>query len=352
MDFLGMGEDPHYSDPAWWVENPGLDVRPAEKTQSRTEPQLACAKGMLGMKESETNKFKPAANPPADCFYLMPLVANSLHCTNLSSSKSTPTNVLDWIAPQASCFNHVARIFTPHYRQTTATEALRKISLLESLEDSFAQSYGDVKTAFEMYLDKWHKGRPIFILGHDLGARMVHRLLKDVFDDDKYASARKCLVGAYTAGASLNLDMLPKKTALASGPGQLGTLAHWCAATPEAVWNDKSKIKWIDEEPGVCTNPITWMTSKPGETNSSEKPEDFLGALGMTASYAPCVYEDCVCKAEVSGGMVRIIPADHAKDIMGFYREKEDYHTLDVHLFYGNIRQNATSQLSSWNSQK
>jgi len=134
-------------------------------------------------------KFKAAANPPIDCFYVYPTV--SLDQTGNSDMTAGPEehNV---IAQQFARFASVCRVYAPLYRQVTLT-ALRSIIGGKPIPVDRQLAYNDVLDAWNFYLKNGNAGRGVVLIGHSQGSGVLTQLIKNEIDgkavQDKVISA-------------------------------------------------------------------------------------------------------------------------------------------------------------------
>jgi len=335
-NFLGM-EKPNYEEKDWWLECPPMEV--TNGANSKVETTVVF--GSLGYpQEKPTTQFPISKSPTADCFFITPVFFNALHVTPTSSSKMTPKGTCEQTMLMAHTWASACKVYSPHYRQATAT-AVNLLRPQGWFEEAVEEGFQDIKASFDMYMKKWNNGRPIFIVGHDLGGRQALRLAKEYFDDN--ANLRKQLAGVYTTGFSLHPDKLPKNIKMCQGPGEVGTLAHWCCATEDAVY-EETVCFYGDPKAGVGTNPMTWKSVATEEADGDRSLSDWKGALGMTFSGGYAVYVDCLKGAELKKGLVRVL--EGKEEVLQYYRiGKGDYHIADTLLWYGNTRQNVKLQL-------
>jgi hypothetical protein len=141
--------------------------------------------------------IKPAATPPADCFYIYPTV--SAAPTDNAPRKSEPA-VDAAVHAQAALFSQVCRVFVPAYRQIT-TSALTRGKYFDPEVQKVA--YDDVRDAWRDYLAHDNKGRPFVLIGHSQGALMLTRLIKDEIDDN--AAVRGRLLSAILPGTNVSV---------------------------------------------------------------------------------------------------------------------------------------------------
>jgi hypothetical protein len=131
-------------------------------------------------------RFEPAREPKADCFYVYPTVDLSLIPRNHDDFSSVEPMAASTVA-QAARFRESCALYVPLYRQVTIGTYLQSH---EWLERGLAMAFADVEAAFSEYLAHYNRGRPIILLGHSQGAEMVVRLVRRFFDGDAAMRAR------------------------------------------------------------------------------------------------------------------------------------------------------------------
>ena len=106
---------------------------------------------------------------------------------------------------QASAFTTSGKLYVPYYRQAH----IRSYKMLRNGgKEALLLAYSDVKKAFEIYLKKYNKGRPIIIASHSQGSTHTKFLLRDFFDDKPL---QKQLIAAYVVGTVLKPDLFTNK---------------------------------------------------------------------------------------------------------------------------------------------
>lgn len=135
----------------------------------------------------------------ADVFYIYPTIYKhgKTWCADVANKKLNKKIERLPVKYQAVPFNHVARIYTPLYRQGKI-KCFYNINGVGGEALNFA--YTDVKRAFEYYLQNFNEGRPIIIVSHSQGTLHARQLLKDFFDTP---DMKKRLVCAYTIGYAM-----------------------------------------------------------------------------------------------------------------------------------------------------
>ncbi|OHV42819.1 DUF3089 domain-containing protein [Pseudofrankia sp. BMG5.36] len=141
--------------------------------------------------------FQPAANPPADCFYVYPTVSG----VGLGNAPLKATDAeIAMVRAQAARFASVCRVFAPAYQQYTVVSRLQP----DGPDDlSRAVAFADVQSAWNDYLLNDNQGRPVVLVGDDQGAEMLLRLLREEIEPD--AGQRALLVSALLVGADVRV---------------------------------------------------------------------------------------------------------------------------------------------------
>ncbi len=142
-----------------------------------------------------TLRSGPARKPRVDCFYVYPTV--SAQPGPNASLKADP-EVRAAAQTQAARFSSRCRVYAPLYRQVTQAALTNPAMNTEAARN---RAYADVRTAWREYLRYDNKGRGVVLIGHDQGAFMLTRLLKDEFD--RKAANRRLLLSAMLPGGNV-----------------------------------------------------------------------------------------------------------------------------------------------------
>jgi len=134
-----------------------------------------------------TEEFKEFASSQldtleADVFYVYP----TLNTDKEDIRWNAPINDLEQndkvlnkaVLYQASALALTGKVYVPFYRQAH----IRSFKMFnEGGKTALEIAYADVKKAFEVFLSKYNKGRPIILLSHSQGTRHTMRLIADFF---------------------------------------------------------------------------------------------------------------------------------------------------------------------------
>jgi hypothetical protein len=316
--------------------------------------------------------FHAAENPRVDCFYVYPTV----------SMQPTPNATLaidpeerGVIRQQFARFASKCRPFAPLYRQMTIEQLRKAISSTGEGGDQ-AMAYGDVRAAFEYYLEHDNHGRGIVLIGHSQGSGELTQLLKDLFDDKPL---QKQLVSALLAGTQITV----KKGSDVGGTftsipvcrknAQFGCVIvynSWRAPSPPG--RDALGERTTDPQlENVCVNPANvgggsgelkaYLAShdrgfgnvapqQPWVKNAPDIGTPFVQVPGMLT--AACARNDAgaylavTVHADPSG----IRADDFSGDVFthGQVRPRWGLHVVDVELAMGNLLDLVDAQSESW----
>jgi len=148
--------------------------------------------------KATTETFKPAANPPVDCFYVYPTVSTDPGDYSDMSIDQAERSVVE---QQLARFASQCRVFAPMYRQVTLA-ALRKAMMGQPVVDG-ALGYSDVRDAWNHYLTHENKGRGVVLIGHSQGSRVLLQLLKQEVDGKP---VQKQVISALVLGMNTPVD--------------------------------------------------------------------------------------------------------------------------------------------------
>jgi len=271
-------------------------------------------------KESDTLK--------ADVFYVYPTLnteKEDLRWNVPIDDKKQQEKVLNRaVLYQASAFATSGKVYVPYYRQAH----LRSYSNLKNGgEQALLLAYSDVKKAFEMYLKKYNKGRPIIIASHSQGSTHTKFLLRDFFDGQPLQNK---LIAAYVVGTVAKPDLF-KTIKVMTKPNETGGFVGW-NMFKKGYYSKKGEDYF---KGSVTTNPITWNLDK---TTTLEQYKGFL--------YSNNKIYDKALKIEVTDGLIwSTTPKFPGRLFMSFMK---NYHVGDINLFWKDIQQNAELRTNTY----
>lgn len=234
---VGLDKAPlDYGNPNYWVCRPGIDPN---ECYDNLDATAFYADGT-----SKVIKHERATDPKFDCFYVYPTVdlSGNGNTTNLSDV----SHVLDALLSQAARFSRICEVYAPLYRQVSlgagagAGDAGKDGGPTVSLNGDSSIALGDVKAAFQYYMQHWNKGRKFVIMGHSQGTLMLQGMMTELFDGDSGASLRAQMISALLIGGGpavpLNQDVggTFKNIPACTGPGQVGCIVAYNSFAKEA----------------------------------------------------------------------------------------------------------------------
>jgi Protein of unknown function (DUF3089) len=283
-------------------------------------------------------KANPSDSIPA------PLVAGSikdstvdvffLHPTTLVSAKDERWNAdiadaalnarTDYttILKQASVFNE-CRVFAPRYRQAHLRAYYTKDTT--DARKAFDLAYGDIRAAFQYYLEHYNQGRPIIIASHSQGTTHAERLLKEFFENKPLKNR---LVAAYIIGMAIPRDSFPDLQPCHDSTAT-GCLIGW------RTFREGYEPPYVEQEKdsSLVVNPLTWTTTEAPAPRSLNKG----GILFNFNELVPGVTD-----ARIHDGILWVQrPHFHES----FLVMTKNYHIGDINLFYLNIRENVRTRI-------
>ena len=242
----------------------------------------------------------------------------------------------------ASPFASTGEMWAPRYRQAAIGSFLTTKSEGQQALDA---AYQDVLLAFDEFVAKAQKDRPIILAGHSQGALHLTHLLKDRVAGKPIA---KRIVAAYVVGwpISVDNDVAAMGLPACSGPDQTGCIMAWQSFAEPAEYDRISKV--YDATTGfngesrkgtamLCTNPLNGGAAAAADMKAN------LGTLKPDASM------------EVGELVVGAVPArcdpkgflliGDPPEVGPYVLPGNNYHVYDFPLFWANVRADATLRL-------
>ena len=179
-----------YTDPATWLCRPGRQ----DACTVNQDATVIAADGKMTLE-----KYKPAADPKFDCFYVYPTVSNDPGGNATMAIEKEETDVA---LAQFARFGAKCRLFAPMYRQITLTALKAGMSGKPMAGVDRVLAYQDVVDAWNEYLAHDNHGRGVVLIGHSQGSGMLTQLIaKEI--DGKPVQAK--IISAILMGTSLQV---------------------------------------------------------------------------------------------------------------------------------------------------
>lgn len=208
-----------------------------------------------------------ANEPMADVFFVHPTTYD--HGRQWNGAVVDPRSAEElariMLPNYAGPFQQIGRVFAPRYRQA----GLYSFSTLR--DDARAArrfAYGDVRAAFDSYINRWSGGRPLIIAGVEQGAELAARLASETAADPRL---RGRLVAVYLQNAVVPAARYGLGSALPAcrDRRQVGCVVAWAQAPPGGddaarilldralVWSAAGGLENLDGRLALCVNPVT-----------------------------------------------------------------------------------------------
>lgn len=261
-----------YAETENWLCLPGrADACAADQTTT-----IVAADG-----KTTVEAFKPAANPPIDCFYVYPTVSTDPGDHSDMTIDAAERSVVD---QQLARFGGQCRPFAPMYRQVTVA-ALRKAMMGQPVADG-ALGQGDVRAAWNHYLAHENKGRGVVLIGHSQGSRVLLDLIKTEIDGKP---VQKQVISALILGMNTPVDAQGRygTMPLCATADQIGcvvTYVSFRASSPPPANSRFGKTDAAGLRSG-CVNPAALLAGE--ASTESAALHAYLGTKPMGASSLP-----------------------------------------------------------------
>jgi hypothetical protein len=245
----------------------------------------------------------------------------------------------------ASAFSPTGEIWAPRYRQAAIGAFL---TTKPEGQQALEAAYQDVLQAFDTFIAKVQKDRPIILAGHSQGSLHLTHLLKDRIAGKPIA---RRIVAAYVVGwpVSSVTDLGPMGLQPCALPDQTNCLMSWQSfaepADYEAIVALYDKTTGFDgnsrkDTPLVCTNPLNGGTAPdaPMLANlGTLVPSDDLASGKIVPAAVPAKCDE--------RGFLRI---GDPPDLGPYVLPGNNFHVYDYPLFWANVRQDALGRLRAY----
>jgi hypothetical protein len=353
---------PDYGQDAAWLCRPGRQ----DPCSSNQDVTVVLANG-----KEKVERFRPAAAPAFDCFYVYPTVSHD-PTPNSDMTPGPEENAV--AAAQAARFSSVCRVYAPMYRQVTLT-ALRQTMMGGQPAVDRAMALADVTAAWNSYLQRDNHGRGVVLIGHSQGSGLLKQLIAQTIEG---SPAQRNVIAAYLAGT--NLAVPPgqavggdlKRMPVCTHAGQFGCVVAWVSFRADSPPPANSRFGKVPQ-PGMvaaCVNAAAIEGGKAvtdaifgakgaGESAAPQEPWSKTGAPVATPFVkAPgLISAECVNQGGFSylSVTVNADPADPRTDTIsgdvianGVWLKDWGLHLVDMPVEMGNLVALADTQAKAW----
>ncbi len=293
-------------------------------------PSVQDAADRVPSRDLEDRQEKAAV----DVFFLHPTTYTrkkgnrewNAHLDNTQLNADTDSST---ILHQASIFNAAGKVYAPRYRQAHLHSFYEKKRLRDAAA-ALDLAYEDVRAAFSYYLENYNQGRPIMIASHSQGTTHAKQLIKEFFDGKPL---QKQLVAAYLVGMPVypnDFQNIP----ICDQPDQTGCFVSW--RTYRHDFKVPEELK--DTTTALAVNPLNWS----GQERVIVPKTNSRGAIYYNYDKG---YQPNAIEAEIRYGAVF---TSKPKFPFSFLFNTRNYHIADYNLFWLDVRENASTRVSSY----
>lgn len=315
---------PDYSKPESWIAQPDLPDNPSEWLPA----------GITAAQER-----------PAAVFYIHPTTYLERDRWNAPLSGNQLSDYRDglFVQSQASALTSAGQVWAPRYRQAAYGSFLLRS---QDAQKALDLAYSDVNAAFDEFLKRVPRDRPLILAGHSQGALHLSRLLRERKDQ-----LRSRLVAAYVVGwpLSVTADLPPIGLPPCSAAQQTGCIVSWQSFREPA--NTDLIVKRWDGTQGptgvkherkdmLCVNPLT------GTRDGAAPPHANPGTLVPSANLVDATIEAGRVGAHCDKGLL-ILDGD-VPALGPYVLPGNNYHVYDFALFWAAIRNDAARRQAAW----
>lgn len=357
----------NYGDPRNWV------CRPDHPCSDDLTTAVLGADGGVRLE-----RFKPAAAPKIDCFYVYPTVS-------MSRDRNAPPGVTEAerraVRQQALRLTSVCRLYVPFYRQFTVggMEAHlphdpARVEAGKRLVDA------DIFAAWDHYLAHDNHGRGVVLVGHSQGAGalqdLIHRRIEGQPAQARLVSA--VLPGSFlTAPTGQVVGGTFKSLPACRREGQTGCVIVFNSYRSDVLMAPKDVFPVKRGEQGLCINPAALAggpgvlkpyLSTTGETiipdfTAKQAPWTSPPSASPALQHAPFItlpgFYTAECKSDEHGVYLEITPRPQPGDrrahaLVGDWIQNGKrnvtmgLHLIDLNLVMGNLIEVLQRQSEAW----
>ncbi len=308
---------------------------------------------------TKVEKFVPAKDPAADCFYVYPTISGDKGANSDLEPGDEERTV---VANQFARFGEVCRLYAPVYRQVPLAGigfgGGATTTTVPGTQSPREIAYADVLDAWKQYLANDNDGRPFVLVGHSQGAGHLLRLIREQMDTN--AGLRNKMVSAMLVGGGVPQPGTPG--ALTNVPPceqSSGTVPTGCVVSyatflaseppPDGSFFGQTR----DGGRVICTNPST-LDAEAGPLDSYFPTSGGLGTAVSTTGTPFVRYEGlytgvCVSDARNWLSVTNTAQPGDARptDVGGRISPVWGLHLIDMNLAMGDLVDLAGRQIAA-----
>ena len=248
-------------------------------------------------------------------------------------------------------YKNAGRVYAPVYRQAALYTFLTN---RDDAVDAQIFAYGDVRRAFEVFLEENPPERPIVLVGYGQGGLHVQKLLQEFFAGE----LQKKQAVAYIIDHPLTLDSFERKLSgltpctdkqdtncvVAFGafePAEKKRARMFVQKT--MVWDDKGRLDSVRGRPLLCINPLLWTDGT--DYAPARLHLGGVAAEGLDKDVAPAPMPQQT-GAQCQGGIL-LLDTPKQKNLRRPNRFGGKYRTLPFNLFYEDLRLDAKRRVQN-----
>ncbi len=273
---------------------------------------------------------------PAAVFFVHPTSFISRNQWNAKlEDKETTARTKIFLKGLSSPFSSVGHVWSPRYRQASIGAFL---TAKPEGQEALDAAYQDVLLAFDAFVAKQQKDRPIVMAGHSQGARHLTYLLRDRVAGKPLA---KRIVAAYIIGwpISVERDMPSLGLPVCSSPDQTACIMSWESFAEPAdyarIVSAYESTTGFDGESRagtniVCTNPLNGggeLAADAAANLGTLKPSNDLETGTLIPKAVPA-------RCDAKGFLLIGDPPELGNYVL----PGNNYHVYDIPLFWANVR--------------
>ncbi len=295
-----------------------------------------------------------AQDEPADVFFIHPTTYNGGEHWNGPIDHPRSRRQLErvMLPNYAGPFERVGRLFAPRYRQASLYAVL---SLREDAREARAFAYGDARTAFRTYMERFNQGRPFLIVGVEQGGALAARLVREEVAHDPQllnrmaaaylietivpagdfgpASAAPACTSRHQARCMVTYRSVPR-----NGDSVGERLLHRSLA-----WGPGDELEPLGGREALCVNPLSGAAD--GELVSERSNLGAANATDLEWGVRPAFLPHQVA-AQCVGGLLRVSrPPSPALKPAGGWADR--LKAPGYQLFYADLEADARARLAA-----